>query len=199
MSHFDAQLVINICREIILDLTFLGSPQGRLRLPLPGDQAIYQQWLDQKLKVQCDDLTWSIDSNQLIFTSPSCDLTISLSSHHRHKLGACLLEWHQRQQLYRPFIDTYIEIYSLEPCRYCDMALEMLKEHGIDYHVKEVLNKSNPKYGCQLDALKKKFPDVTTFPLLVWKDGTVLGGYTELNKMLNRANLDSKMVFDAEF
>ena len=196
MSHLDLQLVIITCQTLVLHVT---TPSIQLHLPLPRDQEIYSAWLAQSLQVKSEEIEWNITPGQLLFSSPGCKIHLNLSSHDRLKLERCLSEFHQREQLYAPFVDTCLHIYSLENCRYCDLTLELLKENGIEYHLEEVFNKSNPKYGSQLDALRKTYPEVTTFPLVVWQDGKVLGGYTELKKLLTPARLNSEMSFDAEF
>jgi glutaredoxin 1/glutaredoxin 3 len=71
-----------------------------------------------------------------------------------------------------------ITVYSKDACVYCDKAIALLKVKAKD-HVVYKLGKDFDR-----DTLLEMFPDARSFPVIT-VDKTFIGGYNELEKLLN--------------
>ena len=69
-------------------------------------------------------------------------------------------------------------IYSKENCSFCTSAKMLLSSKGINYNELK-LNEDFTK-----ESLQQLFPSATTFPVIV-VDGFNIGGFTQLQKMIN--------------
>lgn len=74
-----------------------------------------------------------------------------------------------------------IIIYSKSPCVYCDKAKALLKKLDLEF----IEYKMN--IDISRDDLLEKFPEAKTMPIIVI-DNCWIGGYTELEKLLNGKN-----------
>jgi len=71
-----------------------------------------------------------------------------------------------------------VTIYSKDNCSYCTSAKMLLSSKGIQYNEMK-LNEDFTK-----ESLQQLFPSATTFPVIV-VDGFNIGGFTQLQKMIN--------------
>ena len=71
-----------------------------------------------------------------------------------------------------------ITVYSKDDCVYCDKAITLLKLKAKE-HVVHKLGKDFDR-----DTILEMFPDARTFPIIT-VDKTFIGGYNELEKLLN--------------
>jgi len=71
-----------------------------------------------------------------------------------------------------------VTIYSKENCSYCTSAKMLLSSKGIQY------NELKLNEDFSRENLLELFPTATTFPVIV-VDGFNIGGFTQLQKMLN--------------
>ena len=72
-----------------------------------------------------------------------------------------------------------ITVYSKDACSYCDKAIALLKLKAKE-HVVYKLGKDFDR-----DTILEMFPQARTFPIITL-DKEFIGGYNELEKMLNK-------------
>lgn len=75
---------------------------------------------------------------------------------------------------------TNIVVWSKNKCIYCEEAKYLLKSKGLKFEERNV--ESGDWTREQFFAAN---PDAKTFPQ-IWIDGKLIGGFTELQKHLNR-------------
>jgi glutaredoxin len=78
-----------------------------------------------------------------------------------------------------------VTIYTKNDCSFCVNAKTLLSSKGINYKEYK-LNEDFTREGL-LDL----FPTAKTYPVIV-VDGMNIGGYTELNKMLNEQKIETR-------
>ena len=71
-----------------------------------------------------------------------------------------------------------VTIYSKDNCSYCTSAKMLLSSKGIQY------NEFKLNEDFTRESLQQLFPSATTFPVIV-VDGFNIGGFTQLQKMIN--------------
>ena len=75
-----------------------------------------------------------------------------------------------------------ITVYSKDQCVFCDKAITLLKLKAKDHNVYK-LGKDFDR-----DTILEMFPDARTFPIIT-VDKRFIGGYNELEKLLNGGTL----------
>ena len=73
-----------------------------------------------------------------------------------------------------------IEIYGTDNCVFCDKAKNLLQLYEKEYTYIDVTESEDVTA-----AFFKKFPDVRTVPQISLSDGHYIGGYKELERLLN--------------
>lgn len=79
----------------------------------------------------------------------------------------------------------HVTIYTKDNCNQCTKAKMTLTNKGINY------NELKLNQDFTREALLEMYPNVKTFPVIVI-DGFNIGGYTELQSMLNEETQDNK-------
>jgi glutaredoxin len=71
-----------------------------------------------------------------------------------------------------------IEIYGKDNCPYCDKAKALCERKGLDYQYKLL------SFDFTREEMFEMFPTARTFPQIK-VDGNAIGGYTELEEIVN--------------
>lgn len=74
-------------------------------------------------------------------------------------------------------------IYGKSNCRYCDRAKELLSKKEIEFEYNDLNTEE------KIEQFKSENPGVRTVPYIL-KDGSVIGGYTELVEYFNSSECD---------
>lgn len=80
--------------------------------------------------------------------------------------------------------DQHFHVYSKDNCKYCVMAIDLLKSKGINHTVTKLVP-ANPQVGeMLLDDFKAKYPNVRTVPYIVETSTGNTYTYESLNTYL---------------
>jgi glutaredoxin 3 len=83
----------------------------------------------------------------------------------------------------------HIEIYTKNQCSYCFRAKKLLENMKIQY----AENKLGVDFTSEM--LKQKYPTATTYPVIV-VDSFFIGGYNELNILLEEQSYDNRKLLN---
>lgn len=75
---------------------------------------------------------------------------------------------------------TKAVIWSKYHCPYCDQAVALLRQHGIEFEERKIGD------GYTREDLLEAVPTARTVPQ-IFLDGRLIGGFTELKKYLTEA------------
>lgn len=76
-------------------------------------------------------------------------------------------------------------IYTRDNCKFCTLAIQLLKENKINFNEIKVNNTNDKHQLYNILSIKYK-REIKTLPQIITNSGVLIGGYTDLYDILQR-------------